>query len=1090
MASDGAAGDGADPFAQTIAPPPGSGRSEASAAGAAATPTGIGADATLPPDKPVGTPSRVIVGSIKPRGGDGRDAQRSLSADLGAGETLDAAAPGGSADLSTLPEVPPEHYEPDREVARGGMGRILAARDRRLGRPVAIKELLELGAESGLRFRREALITARLQHPGIIPVYEAGRWPSGEPFFAMKLVTGRPLDKVIGDAKDLPSRLALLPRILAATEAIAYAHSQRVIHRDLKPGNILVGEFGETVVIDWGLAKDLDATDGDTATPATRAPAPGRAAAAGARAAAAAADASTDDTTARRRERTTTTTSDASTLTVVGAVMGTPAYMAPEQARGEPLDERADVFALGAMLYHLLSGSPPYAAKTATDVLAAAALGRIKPLAERAPDAPADLVTIVGRAMAPELADRYRDAGALAEELRRYLTGQLVGAHRYTARERVVRFVRKHRAAVTIAAIAVAGFAVGGTLAVRRIVVERDRAELQRTIAVARKQAAERLVDFMQQDLHSRLEPIGRLDLLSGLGSEVRHYYDVLEVVPGGMVAADVDRMAKALRLLAHVERQQGNLDAAVATWKEARAKVEALLVKDRDSPASFDRRLLLALTDVDLGSALQARGKIDESAALYRSANGALDALLVERPTHREALLGSGEAHDRLGDLLRNQGKVDEGIEEYTAARLARDRVVAGGQGQGDRQAVFALSTSHMKLGSAHYARGESPQALAAYQACARLRDTLAEGDPDNPEWQRGQLQVAILIADLHRELGNPQAAVTAYQEILPTADALVRRDPANTEWRRNRGNLLSDLAFARMDLGKYDTALAGYRDAMDNHRELIARDPQNASWQIDLSRMYARTGDAYYSLGDYRAALAAYDEAKAIRQALTERDPKNSVWRRSYAWSLIKVAQVYVIRREAGDLDNARSLHERALTLRQELSGQSPNHAGLRNELSSSEITLGKLLLEHGDGDADASRGRQLLEHGVAQAQALVDGDSSNTEWKETLAGGLIALGKLDLGRRDLVAGRATLTRAAALTEGVVAQMGSSPLWQGTRAEVLEALAAIDAAEGKAADAAERRRQAYAALAALDVDGRLPVFRRALMQRLRAYK
>src|SRR5690606_6914626 len=145
---------------------------------------------------------------------------------------------------------------------------------------------------------------------------------------------GKPLDKVIGEARTLEDRLAIIPRLAAACDAIAYAHDKRIIHRDLKPGNVLLGEFGETVVIDWGLAKDLDAAESFES--ANRKP---------------------------RKSRPITTETGSSTLTVAGSVMGTPAYMAPEQARGEVLDQRADVFALGAMLYHTLAGTPPYNAR-------------------------------------------------------------------------------------------------------------------------------------------------------------------------------------------------------------------------------------------------------------------------------------------------------------------------------------------------------------------------------------------------------------------------------------------------------------------------------------------------------------------------------------------------------------------------------------------------------------------------------------------------------------------------------------------------------------------------------------------------------
>ncbi len=224
-----------------------------------------------------------------------------------------------------LPTVARESYQIDHELARGGLGRILVARDRRLGRTVAIKELLP-GESGEARFVREALVTANLEHPGIVPIHEAGRWPSGEPFYAMKLVSGRPLSEAIRDTPLLAGRLGLLANVIAVAEAIAYAHSRHVIHRDIKPPNVIIGQFGETVVIDWGLAKDL------------RAPEP----------------ADEDDALGPDR----TISSDDRTL--AGDVIGTPAYMPPEQARGEAVDERADVYALGALLYHLLSGSSPY----------------------------------------------------------------------------------------------------------------------------------------------------------------------------------------------------------------------------------------------------------------------------------------------------------------------------------------------------------------------------------------------------------------------------------------------------------------------------------------------------------------------------------------------------------------------------------------------------------------------------------------------------------------------------------------------------------------------------------------------------------
>src|SRR5262245_20647717 len=223
--------------------------------------------APAPPVPPPELPTLSAPGPAAPRGVSS-DAMPTL--DASPAEAA-AALAAGIVGLPPLPIVSEAHYKADREIARGGMGRVVAAEDRRLGRPVALKELLEPAGDQLTRFQREALITARLQHHGIVPVYEAGRWPTGEPFFSMKLVSGKPLDRVIADARTLDERLALLPRIAAAADAIAYAHSKRIVHRDLKPGNVLIGDYGETVVIDWGLAKDLDAADGPDSATRTRA---------------------------------------------------------------------------------------------------------------------------------------------------------------------------------------------------------------------------------------------------------------------------------------------------------------------------------------------------------------------------------------------------------------------------------------------------------------------------------------------------------------------------------------------------------------------------------------------------------------------------------------------------------------------------------------------------------------------------------------------------------------------------------------------------------------------------------------------------
>ena len=162
---------------------------------------------------------------------------------------------------STPPAMPQDaRYTEAKEIARGGMGRVVEAKDTVLGRTVALKEALSHDPEALRRFQRETRITARLEHPSIVPVHDAGFSPSGAPFYVMRKIGGRPLEELVGLYGALPDRLALVPHIVAAAHAVAHAHERGVVHRDIKPSNILVGELGETILIDWGFAKVMGET--------------------------------------------------------------------------------------------------------------------------------------------------------------------------------------------------------------------------------------------------------------------------------------------------------------------------------------------------------------------------------------------------------------------------------------------------------------------------------------------------------------------------------------------------------------------------------------------------------------------------------------------------------------------------------------------------------------------------------------------------------------------------------------------------------------------------------------------------------------
>ncbi|MCB9650131.1 MAG: protein kinase [Deltaproteobacteria bacterium] len=373
-------------------------------------------------------------------------------------------------------QVTHEHagrYAGEEEVGRGGLGRVSLTYDRHLARQVARKELLtgvapgpepRSGSQSQAlaRFLREARVTAQLEHPNIVPVYELGRRPEGALYYTMKLVRGRTLKAAIAAAHDMQDRLSLLSHFVDLCQAIAYAHSRGVIHRDIKPDNVMIGEFGETLVLDWGVAKLKGSEDlrGDDLARAV----------------------------ARLRD-------EEGAQTLPGAAFGTPVYMAPEQADGriDDVDERSDVWALGVVLYQLLSGHIPYPDSHVLAVLVRASKAELVPLEEVCPDAPPELAAVVRRALAPDKAARYPSAKALADDVLAFQAGRRVEAYRYSVREVILRFVAEHRATVTVAAIAAAVLLVvlaGAYLGLRE---ERDRARAAE--AESRSHFADALVE-------------------------------------------------------------------------------------------------------------------------------------------------------------------------------------------------------------------------------------------------------------------------------------------------------------------------------------------------------------------------------------------------------------------------------------------------------------------------------------------------------------------------------------------------------------------------------------------------------------------
>jgi tetratricopeptide (TPR) repeat protein len=623
------------------------------------------------------------------------------------------------------------------QLGKGGIGSVYLVFDRFVGRDVALKELQ--GPEAGeaadthgtsaqeQRFLREARVTGQLEHPAIVPVYELGRRTSGNLYYTMRRVLGRNLHQAIREAKTLEKRLDLLPHFISMCQALAYAHSRAVIHRDVKPQNVMIGQFGETYVLDWGLARVKGKAD------------------------------------PRREELKLAPDITGDSL---GGAIGTPAYMSPEQARGQvdEIDERSDVFGLGAALYELLSGRPPYLGPSPIEVVDRVRAGPPQPLLELEPAAPRELVDVAQRAMSRLREDRYASAEALARDIEAWRAGRRVSAHQYSSWELLKGFTRKNRLAIAITLVALVALSSAATVAYWQVGKERDEARA--------------FAQFYLDDVSPALAQLpGADELISTLTRRTLSHYE-RTVNPSSGTYADRLHMAQALLRVGRLAYRVGQLEDARATFGRSRELLENLVreTEDDHAPAQAMAEALTGLGDVDSDQFREADAELRYATAVEYSRR-------AERlaPEDREVLDTQSRTLSRLGNLLADQGRLTAARPLQEAAVASDEKWLKTAPHQARPRNSLCLTLGY--LGKLKEDLGRFDEAEAHFRRALALSDSALVVDPDDFDAGESRLAALIELANLAHRRANAASAQQLLADAAKQSEALLGRSPDNAD-------------------------------------------------------------------------------------------------------------------------------------------------------------------------------------------------------------------------------------------------------------------------------------------------------------------
>jgi eukaryotic-like serine/threonine-protein kinase len=881
-----------------------------------------------------------------------------------------------------------------RPHAKGGLGQVSVALDQELDRPVALKEIQDRHADeldSRARFVQEAEITGKLEHPGIIPVYGLGHDATGRPFYAMRFIQGDSLKEAIasfhGDVelKMDPARRStrlreLLRRFTDVCNAVAYAHSRGVLHRDLKPGNIMLGPYGETLVVDWGLAKPLGqtlethgeqpATGSDRSSPS----------------------ASTDGPIRLSGQ------SGSWAATVAGSPIGTPAFASPEQVLGklDLLGPASDVYGLGATLYALLTGHAPAESEELAVVLRRVANGDIP--APRSIDSsiPRPLESICRKAMAVRMGDRYKSARAVADDVKRWMDDEPVSAYGDPIALRAARSVRKHPRLVTgVAAAVLVGVTALG------IAYSRE-SSINRELRMAKNETDRRLDQTLQavEDYYSGVGAevlLGQQefhDLRARLLEKPRQFYEQLSSELASSKAPD----KRTRFLLARGRMRLGQIYRTLSRHDEARTQLESAIALLRESAAlSPDGAVQAswAKSEYELGLVQLSRADYRASEASLRMAIEIWTSLAAAHPDTAAYAKGLADCFSGVGVLQHHAGDASGSVASYRQAIAIWAKLADSQPDVPEYLSGRALCAAN--LGLAQQETGDLAAAAKSLEQAIAIYDKLLVGKPDVPSYQNALAHAHVSLGTVRQATGELPRATESYRQAIATGIKLTAAQPNVLLYRETLADSYGYLGFVQVHTGDLTGAVGSLQQAVTIYTTMTAAHPDIPIYQRGLAVSFKGLGDAQRNLSDTKGTVESYRRSIAIYIKLkpSERSIPNLLEGLADSYSGLGIVQV-----ATRDYAGAALSYRDALSIRDGLVKAHPEVP--RNHFLLADILNEFGQLHRGSGRLDPAR--ESYERAGTILERLVKEHPQVLEYKKLFAGVLTNIGLVDMaqGRR----------------------------------------------------------------------------------------